>query len=43
MAEVWAPGQGTTFHLRLPTAESRPEASALNGQSIVQTMPTPGD
>jgi signal transduction histidine kinase len=37
------PGQGTTFHLRLPTAESRPEASALNGQSIVQTMPTPGD
>jgi signal transduction histidine kinase len=36
-------GQGTTFHLRLPTAESRPEANAINGQSIPQTLPTPGD
>jgi len=37
------PGQGTTFRLRLPTAESRPEANAINGQSIAQTLPTPGD
>lgn len=37
------PGQGTTFRLRLPTAESRPEANAINDQSIPQTLPTPGD
>ncbi|HXY07971.1 MAG TPA: ATP-binding protein [Terriglobales bacterium] len=37
------PGQGTTFRLRLPTAESRPEAGSINSQSIAQTLPTPGD
>jgi signal transduction histidine kinase len=37
------PGQGTTFRLRLPTAESRPESNTLNGQSIPQSSSTPGD
>jgi len=38
------PGRGTTFRLRLPTAaESRSEANVLNGQSVSQTQPTPGD
>ncbi len=37
------PGRGTTFRLRLPNAESRPEGNATNGQPVSQPQPAGGD
>jgi signal transduction histidine kinase len=36
-------GQGTTFRLCLPTAESPAETNGATGQGVAQTLATPGD